>query len=98
MNVLQHDGCDIVPADDTTNPNTARNFVGSWLNFLTMNNGYHAIHHRHPTMHWSKYPDAHEVHLHTHIYTHVHTRVLGFFFGASDERLVVRAVMLFSAS
>lgn len=85
MNVLQHDGCDIVPADDTTNPNTARNFVGSWLNFLTMNNGYHAIHHRHPTMHWSKYPDAHEVHLHIHARTHVSC-----VFGSSDERMVVR--------
>ena len=98
MNVLQHDGCDIVPADDTTNPNTARNFVGSWLNFLTMNNGYHAIHHRHPTMHWSKYPDAHEVHLHTHIHARTHT-CPGFLVRLMRGLLCAcHAVMLFSAS
>lgn len=60
MNLLQHDGCDIVPEGVTGNYNHSRNFTGWLLNFLTMNNGYHTIHHMFPTMHWSEYPAAHE--------------------------------------
>lgn len=58
INLLQHDGCDIRPAG-TKDGNITRNFTGSILNWFTMNNGYHGIHHIRPTMHWSDYPDAH---------------------------------------
>lgn len=43
-----------------TNVNSARNFTGWLLNYLTFNNGYHMVHHMYPTMHWSKYPDLHK--------------------------------------
>lgn len=69
MNLLQHDGCDIVPEGSTEpNYNHARNFVGGMLNWLTMNNGYHTVHHMNPTMHWSKYPEAHEKLVKPHIH------------------------------
>mgnify|MGYP000527471302 CR=1 FL=1 len=48
MNLLQHDGCDTVPEGVTGNFNHSRNFTGFLLNFLTMNNGYHSIHHMKP--------------------------------------------------
>jgi fatty acid desaturase len=61
MNILQHDGCD----DDTLpdgkmNMNSARNFTGTLINFLTFNNGYHTIHHIRPGLHWSRIPSEHE--------------------------------------
>lgn len=56
MNYLQHDGCDPRP---THTINGSRNFTGSLINFLTFNNGFHTIHHFHPTLHWSKLPRAH---------------------------------------
>jgi fatty acid desaturase len=59
INLLQHDGCDIRPAG-SKDGNITRNFTGGILNYLTMNNGYHGIHHIRPTMHWSDYPAAHE--------------------------------------
>jgi len=63
MNMLQHDGCD-VPSETDTSPtvvnfNTSRNFTGGLLNFLTFNNGFHTVHHIHPSMHWSLLPAAH---------------------------------------
>lgn len=58
INVLQHDGCD-TPDERQTTPNSARNFTGWLLNWMTMNNGYHCVHHLHPTTHWSKYPELH---------------------------------------
>mmetsp|Transcript_34450 Transcript_34450/g.77683 ORF Transcript_34450/g.77683 Transcript_34450/m.77683 type:complete len:362 (-) Transcript_34450:105-1190(-) len=64
MNMLQHDGCDVVPSlvreDAMDNWNGSRNFVGPLINYLTFNNGYHTIHHIHPTMHWSRLPEEHE--------------------------------------
>lgn len=67
INVIQHDGCDVVPAGEATsghkvsNMNLSRNLTGWALNYFTMNNGYHSIHHFYPTMHWSHYKEAHEV-------------------------------------
>jgi len=64
MNMLQHDGCDKEVDRDSSvevkNYNGARNFVGPVINFLTFNNGYHTIHHMHPTMHWSRLKEEHE--------------------------------------
>lgn len=67
INVPQHDGCESPPIGETT-PNSARNFTGAFLNWFTCNNGYHTIHHAHPTMHWSEYQDAHarEIAPHAH--------------------------------
>ena len=67
MNMLQHDGCD---ADTRTQPNwnAARNFVGPVVNYLTFNNGYHTIHHMHPTMHWSLLACEHARQVRPHIH------------------------------
>ncbi|MBX3192918.1 MAG: fatty acid desaturase [Labilithrix sp.] len=55
MNYLQHDGC-----DTESDYNHSRNFVGKVLNYLTLNNGYHAVHHMEPGLHWSLLPAEHE--------------------------------------
>lgn len=55
INYLQHDGCD---ADSRYNH--SRNFVGKFVNWWTFNNGFHAIHHDRPGLHWSLTPKAHE--------------------------------------
>jgi len=60
MNHLQHDGCDTAPPGDKINHNTSRNFVGPVINFFAFNNGYHAIHHLYPTLHWSETAEAHD--------------------------------------
>jgi len=64
MNMLQHDGCDMEADEDSsvecTTYNSARNFVGPVINYLTFNNGYHTIHHMYPTMHWSRLAAEHE--------------------------------------
>lgn len=53
-NFWQHDGC------DHEHPyNHSRSFTGRLFNFLTFNNGYHAIHHMRPEVHWSLYPEFH---------------------------------------
>tara|TARA_B100001758_G_scaffold110710_1_gene94910 strand:- start:228 stop:1226 length:999 start_codon:yes stop_codon:yes gene_type:complete len=57
INLMQHDGC------DKTGINNSRNFTGSWVNWLTFNNGFHSIHHQNPTLHWSKLPSAHACHV-----------------------------------
>jgi fatty acid desaturase len=55
VNFLQHDG-----TDENHPYNHSRNFVGRVFNFFTLNNGFHGIHHRHPGLHWSLAPEAHE--------------------------------------
>lgn len=64
MNVLQHDGAETALASGyntkiPVNYNSARNFTGYWVNLFTFNNGYHAMHHLFPTMHWSRLADEH---------------------------------------
>lgn len=54
LSMLQHDSCDeFVPGQKYINFNTSRNFTSPFLNFFTLNNGYHTIHHLVPTSHWS---------------------------------------------
>ncbi len=62
MNLLQHDG-----ADENTEWNHSRNFVGKLVNWFTFNNGYHTIHHMHPGLHWSLLPEAHAREVAPHI-------------------------------
>jgi fatty acid desaturase len=54
MNFLQHDGC-----DGDSEHNHSRNFVGKLVNWWTYNNGFHAIHHLEPGLHWSLLPEEH---------------------------------------
>eukprot|EP01012_Entosiphon_sulcatum_P064067 TRINITY_DN9273_c0_g1_i1.p1 TRINITY_DN9273_c0_g1~~TRINITY_DN9273_c0_g1_i1.p1 ORF type:complete len:292 (+),score=25.54 TRINITY_DN9273_c0_g1_i1:775-1650(+) len=56
INYIQHDGLD----DDSDGFDFARNFIGWCFNFFLFNNGYHTIHHKQPTLHWSELPKAHE--------------------------------------
>lgn len=63
INYVQHDGC------DPEHPyNHSRNLTGSWMNWWFFNNGFHAIHHHKPGLHWSKLPQAHaeEIAPHNH--------------------------------
>mmetsp|Transcript_21940 Transcript_21940/g.61322 ORF Transcript_21940/g.61322 Transcript_21940/m.61322 type:complete len:300 (-) Transcript_21940:299-1198(-) len=64
MNMLQHDGCEPVKPGEHRGPNmhvnSARNFDGPVINFITCNNGYHTIHHMYSTTHWSEYPALHK--------------------------------------
>ena len=54
LNMLQHFKCD--PQGEY---NHSRNFTGSVLNYVFMNNGYHTVHHNAPGLHWSKLPAKH---------------------------------------
>jgi fatty acid desaturase len=61
INLLQHDGCDISLKDEHSKKyNGARNFTGRLLNWFTMNNGFHQIHHMFPAVHWSALPEKHK--------------------------------------
>jgi len=62
MNLLQHDGTEPASAY-----NHSRSFVGGVVNWLTFNNGYHAVHHERPGLHWSLTPAAHERLLAPHV-------------------------------
>jgi fatty acid desaturase len=69
MNMLQHDGCSVsnIRKGKEMDTNNSRNFVNPILNFFTLNNGYHSIHHMFPTMHWSLYKAKHEEFVKPHI-------------------------------
>jgi beta-carotene hydroxylase len=54
FNYLQH-----VHADEESEFNHSRNFVGRTLNVLLLNNGYHTVHHHSPGTHWSRLAEAH---------------------------------------
>lgn len=54
FNYVQH-----VHADEESDMNHSRNFVGI-LNFFLLNNGYHTIHHEKAGIHWSKTPEEHK--------------------------------------
>ncbi|KAF4674072.1 hypothetical protein FOL47_009751 [Perkinsus chesapeaki] len=69
MNMLQHDGCDVVDYHDQKhNYNGSRNFVGYWLNYFAFNTGYHSMHHLYPKMHWSILPYEHDKQIKPHIH------------------------------
>lgn len=56
FNYIQHNNC------TTHNKYShSRNFTGRLLNTLTCNNGFHTVHHFYPSLHWSKYPQKHEL-------------------------------------
>lgn len=55
INLLQHDGCD--PDHEF---NHSRNFVGRFFGWWTFNNGFHAIHHIKPALHWSLTRQEHD--------------------------------------
>jgi fatty acid desaturase len=54
VNYVQHVDCDPNSADDHS-----RNFISSWSNYLTFDNGYHTVHHEQPGVHWSRYRALH---------------------------------------
>jgi beta-carotene hydroxylase len=49
-----------VHTDPWSKYNHSRNFVGSFLNFLLFNNGYHTVHHENAGRHWSLAKAEHE--------------------------------------
>lgn len=55
LNYLQH-----VHADEESETNHSRNFVGFFINFFLLNNGLHTVHHDKAGIHWSKVPAEHE--------------------------------------
>jgi fatty acid desaturase len=48
-NYLQHVGC-----DPTSDRDHSRNFVSPLFNWFVFDNGYHTVHHDHPSVHWSR--------------------------------------------
>ena len=55
FNYLQH-----VHADEESELDHSRNFVGRTLNVLLLNNGLHTVHHESPGTHWSRLREAHQ--------------------------------------
>ncbi len=53
FNYVQH-----VHADEESQYDHSRNFVGPMLNTMLFNNGFHTIHHEKAGLHWSKTPEA----------------------------------------
>jgi hypothetical protein len=66
FNYLQH-----VDADEESEYNHSRNFIGACLNIFLFNNGYHMVHHRTPGLHWSRLKEAHN-----RIAHHIHPTLL----------------------
>src|SRR5262249_13785968 len=56
INLIQHDGCDVM-----SEWNHSRNFVGRAFNWIMCNNGYHTIHHNRAGLHWSVLAEAHRL-------------------------------------
>jgi len=54
FNYVQH-----VHADEESDMNHSRNIVGTALNAMLFNNGYHTAHHNKPHLHWSELPEEH---------------------------------------
>lgn len=63
INLIQHDGC-----DQNSEYNHSRNFVGKLVNWFTLNNGYHTLHHHQPGLHWSLLPEVHAKEIAPHIH------------------------------
>jgi beta-carotene hydroxylase len=55
INLLQHHGCDHSSTHDHS-----RNFTGSILNWIFLNNGFHTAHHLRPALHWSFLAEYHQ--------------------------------------
>jgi fatty acid desaturase len=55
VNLIQHDGCDVTSAFDHS-----RNFGSRWLNWFSVNSGYHTAHHNRPGLHWTALPSSHQ--------------------------------------
>ena len=56
-NLINHDHCDL-----RSPYNLARTFDSRFENWFFLNHGYHAVHHRRTTLHWSKLRQVHESH------------------------------------
>lgn len=64
INLFQHDGCDL-----QSRYAHSRNFISPIANWFFFNNGYHAVHHLRPTLHWSLWPEAHQRIVRPHLQT-----------------------------
>ncbi len=58
-NYWQHDGC-----DTESEYNHSRSFMSPVLNYFAFNNGFHAVHHDRPELHWSLLPAYHAANYH----------------------------------
>lgn len=56
-NLINHDHCEL-----DSPYNLARTFDSRWENWLFLNHGFHAVHHRRTTLHWSKLRQVHDSH------------------------------------
>ena len=56
-NLINHDQCDLGSPF-----NLARTFDSRWENWIFLNHGFHAVHHRRTTLHWSKLRQVHDSH------------------------------------
>ncbi len=75
-NLINHDHCDL------SSPfNLARTFHSRLENWIFLNNGFHAVHHRRTTLHWSKLRQVHESHFRDKSDPSLHSNsFLGYFF------------------
>ncbi len=78
INFAQHDGADV-----EHEYNHSRNFVGRLENWLLFNNGFHAIHHEKPSLHWSKLREVHDATIAPHNHPNLNRpSLLGYCFEA----------------